>query len=291
MTSPPTRRGGARASVASALALTLVLATVTLGAGTVTAQNAPALSVGNATTSVGSTARTSVALTRAPNGVSGFNVTLRVENGSIATISSATPMGNYSLKRENVSADGTTAWVRAVDVNENYQNNSTDVPIARVTVRGNATGKTTLVATPSAAQGVQNDNGDRMHPADGRGSVSVTAATSGGSGGSTGSSTGGGSTGGSSGGGGGGSSTSTTTTSGATTTSGNATGSTTISTNPTSAPTTTTATTTTTTGTTTAATTTGNATSTTTSGSSGPGFGAAVGLAGLAGALLLARRD
>ncbi|WP_435065511.1 right-handed parallel beta-helix repeat-containing protein [Halobaculum sp. EA56] len=88
-----------------------------------------------------------VVLSNASAGLSGYNITVTVANGSVATIVNASVDGDFALNDTAVAADGTEATLTAADLDERVQSGATDVTLATVTLRGTAPGTTTVSVT------------------------------------------------------------------------------------------------------------------------------------------------
>ncbi len=158
--------------------LTALVAVAALAPGAALASGHDAtISVGDATVAPGETASVPVVLSRAPGGLSGFDVRLTVTDGSVASVTNAT-VGSPVDDVANVSVggDGSVVRVAGVDGTDAVADGDTDVRLATVTVRGETAGETSLAVT--AIEGLQSDNGSRLAARAENGTVGVeTAAT------------------------------------------------------------------------------------------------------------------
>lgn len=147
------------------LLVAFVVATAAVGAlavGAASAHDGVHVTAENVTVNASETNATNLTLDEAPEGVSGFNATLAVENTSVATIDNASVGENFSEQSTaNVSENGTNVSFEAVDLNDQIGANATNVTLATLTVNGTAAGETTLVvenATVSGDDGAGNYN-------------------------------------------------------------------------------------------------------------------------------------
>lgn len=163
--------------VPTAYGCLIVLLAVAAAAGGAAAAPTPAdgdLSVDDARVEPGETAETAVALSTVPDGLSGYNVTVRVADPSTATIVDASVPEAYSLSEARVVDGGAAAVLKAVDANEAVQPGDTAVPFGTVTLSGESPGETRLRV---AVTQVDDDDGDRVRPTTVAGSVTVAEGT------------------------------------------------------------------------------------------------------------------
>jgi MYXO-CTERM domain-containing protein len=163
--------------VPTAYGCLIVLLAVAAAAGGAAAAPTPAdgdLSVGDVRVEPGETAETAVALSTVPDGLSGYNVTVRVVDPSAATIVDASVPEAYSLSEARVVDGGAAAVLKAVDANEAVQPGDTAVPFGTVTLRGESPGETRLRV---AVTQVDDDDGGRVRPTTVAGSVTVAEGT------------------------------------------------------------------------------------------------------------------
>jgi len=159
--------------VPTAYGCLIALLAVAAASGGAAAAPAPAdadLSVADARVAPGETTETAVALSTAPDGLSGYNVTVRVADPSTATIVEASVPERYSLREARVVDDGAAAVLKAVDANDEVRSGDSAVPFGTVTVRGESAGETELRV---AVTQVDDDDGGRVRPTTLAGSVTV----------------------------------------------------------------------------------------------------------------------
>lgn len=176
------RRTGERLAVALlvGLAIGTILAPVSIaatsgGAADSTATAGPSASDGSivvtdATVEPGGTAVHRVALTDAPDGLAGFELTLEL-SGDAATVENASYPDEYRMTTDPVvSDDGKSVTVEAVDLDDAVTPGASNVTLATVTVAGAEPGSTALEVTDARLDA---DGGSRIEPALETGTVTV----------------------------------------------------------------------------------------------------------------------
>lgn len=112
-----------------------------------------------------------VVLTDAPAGLAGFELTLTVESGDVASITDAGYADHYGMTTDPVvSADARSITVEAVDLDDEITAGATDVTLAEIEVTGVNPGETTLAVTDVH---IDADGGDRIDPSLASGTVTV----------------------------------------------------------------------------------------------------------------------
>ena len=108
---------------------------------------------------VGETVSIPVVLDSAPGGISGYGITVSLSNPSVATITAVAFPDWASLKSASALPSGQVV-LKSVDLSQQVPVGGTGVLLATLTVKGTATGSTSVVITPDPSLGVQNRNGD-----------------------------------------------------------------------------------------------------------------------------------
>jgi hypothetical protein len=108
---------------------------------------------------VGETVSIPVVLDSAPGGISGYGITVSLSNPSVATITAVAFPDWASLKSASDLPSGQVV-LKSVDLSQKVPVGGTGVLLATLTVKGTATGSTSVVITPDPSLGVQNRNGD-----------------------------------------------------------------------------------------------------------------------------------
>jgi len=161
-------------STETALAVALAaLALLGAGAGLATAQaDDPAVRVTDAELSPSGTATVDVVLTSAPNGLSGYNVVLTVDDPDVARIEAASYPDRFGLTTDpEIAESGETVTLEAADMGSTIDAGATDVTLATVEVAGDAPGEAELSVEPRQ---VDANDGDRIRPAARSGALTVT---------------------------------------------------------------------------------------------------------------------
>ena len=146
-----------------ALAGMIVAAPAVGGIGLASAQEAsPTLDIGDATVEPGESANIGVTMSSAPSGLAGYDITLGLENNSVATITNATIAEEFGLSLVNISEDNTsmTVRLRGLDFDENIEEGASNISLADVEIEGMTTGETALEVQEVTR--VDGDSGDSL---------------------------------------------------------------------------------------------------------------------------------
>jgi hypothetical protein len=156
------------------VALTVAFAAVALlgTAGAVTAQsNQPTISVTGATTVADGTTTVDVVLTEAPDGLSGYYLSLAVGDGEVAQIESASYPDRFGLTTDpDVGPEGRTVTLEAADVEGAIESGATNVTLATIEVAGGTPGEARITVEPRQ---FDSDNGTQFQPSTQPGVVTV----------------------------------------------------------------------------------------------------------------------
>ena len=123
---------------------------------------APAVSItvgSSRVASAGGTATVPIVLASAPNGISGYNVTVALSDPSVAEITAVAFPDWAGMKAGSAVPAGRVA-LQAVDMSMQVPVGATNVTLATLTVTGRAAGTTAITVTPDRALGVQDRSGD-----------------------------------------------------------------------------------------------------------------------------------
>jgi hypothetical protein len=137
-------------------------------------ESAGTLAVADDRVAPGETTEASVTLSTVPDGLSGYNVTVRVADPETATIVDATVPERFGLREARVVDGGNAAVLKAVDTKDEVRPDDADVTFGSMTVRGEAAGETELRIEVTQ---VDDDDGGRVRPATMGGTLRVAAAT------------------------------------------------------------------------------------------------------------------
>ena len=150
----------------AAVAVLLVMGVATGAA--VGAQSTPTVAPSDATVAVGETTTVAVPLSAAPDGLSGFNLTVEAA-GENARVVDATVADEFGITTERVE-DG-RATLEGVDLGENVEAGAEDVRLGTVTVRGDGGGSADLGVD---VRKMDDDDGEPVSPKTGTAEVTVT---------------------------------------------------------------------------------------------------------------------
>ena len=107
----------------------------------------------------GGTATVPIVLDRAPNGISGYNVTVALSDPAVAEITSVT-FPDWAGMKSSSTVPAATVALQAVDMSVQVPLGATNVTLATLTVTGKGAGSTAITVRPDPSLGVQDRNGD-----------------------------------------------------------------------------------------------------------------------------------
>lgn len=99
-------------------------------------------------------------LDSAPNGLSGYNITISLSNGSVAEIISV-DFPAWATLQSNSSLPGDSVWLKAADLNNQIINGTANVLLATLTIRGDSLGKTNVNISVTT---MDDDGGAQINP-------------------------------------------------------------------------------------------------------------------------------
>ncbi len=123
---------------------------------------APAVSIaaGSArVASAGGNATVPIVLASAPNGISGYNITVALADPSVGEITAVAFPDWAGLKASTAVPAGRIA-LQAVDMSMQVPVGATNVTLATLTVKGKAAGSTAITIRPDPSLGVQDRSGN-----------------------------------------------------------------------------------------------------------------------------------
>ncbi|WP_154019998.1 hypothetical protein [Halococcus sediminicola] len=136
-------------------------------------QEPATIAAGSTSTSPGASASVDLTLSTAPEGVSGYDLVVRLADPSVGTITSASVASEFGLDRVSVSDDGTTVMLAGVDNDENVQPGATDVQLGTVELTGESAGTTQVVVEEV---NLDDDDGNAANPGTTPGTLTVAGA-------------------------------------------------------------------------------------------------------------------
>ncbi len=108
---------------------------------------------------VGGNATIPIVLSRAPNGISGYNVTVALSDPAVGEITAVAFPDWAGMKSASTVPAGSVA-LQAVDMSMKVPVGATNVTLATLTVTCRATGTTAITVRPDPSLGVQDRSGD-----------------------------------------------------------------------------------------------------------------------------------
>jgi len=109
---------------------------------------------------IGGTKTMSLVLSEVPTGLSGANVTVSLQNTSIATITGIT-FPSWALVNQQSALPADTVTIKALDLSKQVEDGATNVTIATFTIRGDAVGSSQVLVTVNA---MDDDDGTVIVP-------------------------------------------------------------------------------------------------------------------------------
>lgn len=152
-----------------------VLALLLAGSGGAIADSAdrPTVGADAVTVTGGEAASTSVVLSRAPRGLSGYDVVVAVPDGDVAAIDGVEYGDQFALANDpEWDEDNASVHLSAVDLDQRVQAGATDVTLATLRLRGEAAGESRLTVRVVR---MDDDQGEAVAPATDPGTVTVRA--------------------------------------------------------------------------------------------------------------------
>lgn len=146
----------------------LVVATALGGIGV--AQSSPSVVISDVQVDAGGSADVTLALTEAPEGVAGFDLTVTLVDGSVATIAGVQVHESYGMQNVSIYDGGSKAYASGVDIDRVHEAGDQDVPLVTVTVEGLEDGETPLDVLEI---NLDDDNGNDVAPTIDYGVVTV----------------------------------------------------------------------------------------------------------------------
>ena len=109
---------------------------------------------------IGSTTVVNITLNIAPNGLSGYNMTISLSNASVAEIISV-EFPTWAAVNDNSTLPADTFWMKAVDLMNQTIPGDTNINLGKLTVRGDAQGECNITATVTK---MDDDKGNPINP-------------------------------------------------------------------------------------------------------------------------------
>lgn len=130
----------------------------------------PTLSVQDVQVGAGETATTTLEISEAPDGVSGFTISVAADTDAVA-ITEATVSEDFQLREANVTDGNGRVVVQGVDLRQNVQSGAGRTELATITVRGESQGESALGV---GVDSMDTDEGEPADPAIRNGTATVS---------------------------------------------------------------------------------------------------------------------
>ena len=107
-----------------------------------------------------STNTINITLDSAPNGLSGYNISISLCNGSVAEITSI-KFPAWATLHSNSSLPADSLWIKAADLNDKIKSGAKNITLATITLRGDKQGESDILITVTK---MDDDNGNPIDP-------------------------------------------------------------------------------------------------------------------------------
>ena len=121
--------------------------------------------------SAGSTTKINLALDKAPNGLSGYNLTVSLSYVTVAEIVSVS-FPSWATLHDNSTLPADSIWMKAADLSDQVKSGATDINLGTLTLRGDNQGTSDIVITVTK---MDDDNGYPINPNTISGQIEVTS--------------------------------------------------------------------------------------------------------------------
>jgi len=143
-----------------------------------TNQTEPILKIDSAKIDEGEDETVQIILTSAPEGISGFQINVSIEDSSIGKITDASIESPFNTLEgaydTTIDSHNSTVTLTGADFSNEINPGTTNITLAKVTIEGIENGTTDLTpAVPDNLQGVQNESGGPINPATSSGTLTV----------------------------------------------------------------------------------------------------------------------
>jgi len=130
--------------------------------------NASVLSIEEKEILLNETESINITLDVAPEGLSGYNITVSFLNPIEEILDVRFP--DWAILHDNSTLPADSLWIKAVDLNENVQSNASNILLASLTVKGNKVGETEIDITVTK---MDDDEGYPITPSTVSGKLSI----------------------------------------------------------------------------------------------------------------------
>ena len=150
------------------VAVVTIILSLVIGPGIAAAS--PSVDVGGGTIDdIGSTTTVDLTLDNAPDGLSGYNLTVSLSDPSIAEVLSVS-FPTWAAMHSNSTLPADSVWMKAADLQDDVKSDDMNIQLGTLTIRGDANGMCDIVVTVTK---MDDDNGDPINPATDAGHLKV----------------------------------------------------------------------------------------------------------------------
>ncbi|PXF60433.1 MAG: hypothetical protein C4B59_09530 [Candidatus Methanogaster sp.] len=150
------------------VAAVTVILLLMIGSGIAAAS--PSVDVGDGTIdNIGSTTTVDLTLDSAPDGLSGYNLTVSLSDPSIAEILSVS-FPTWATMHSNSALPADSVWMKAADLQDSVKSGDTNIQLGTLTIRGDAGGMCEIAVTVTK---MDDDSGNPISPATDAGHLEV----------------------------------------------------------------------------------------------------------------------
>ena len=135
------------------VALTMAMVSVAANGGTITVG-------GGVIATLGSTTTVNITLDAAPNGLSGYIITVSLDDPAVADITGVI-FPSWATITDSSGIPGDSVWMKAVDLNDVITDGATNIDLGTLTIEGVADGETTFSVTVGR---LEDDDGNLSTP-------------------------------------------------------------------------------------------------------------------------------
>jgi PKD repeat protein len=121
--------------------------------------------------SAGSTAKINLTLDKAPNGLSGYNLTVSLSDVTVAELVSVS-YPSWATLHDNSTLPADSIWMKATDLSDQVKSGAIEVNLGTLTLRGDNQGTSDIVITVTK---MDDDNGYPINPNTISGQIEVTS--------------------------------------------------------------------------------------------------------------------
>ena len=125
----------------------VLVSVVVLVVATAFASSSPVVDIGDGQVdAIGATTTVNITLNEAPEGLSGYNLTISLSNPNVAEIVDVN-FPDWATLNDNSSLPADSVWMKCVDLNDKVGIGAANINLGTLTIRGDSPGTTDIIAT------------------------------------------------------------------------------------------------------------------------------------------------